>query len=1280
MNDEPVVVNSMEENSMVTNPYVGPRTFTYEQRHLFFGREREARDLMARVVSERLLLFYAQSGAGKSSLLHTRLIPQLRMEEHFAVLPIGRVGGELTGGVADVANIYLYNLMTSLDQSNVNPQRLAQLSLSQFLAQLTSDDGYHWYYNESVQSAAPNEGVPAANGTQAEQRYILIIDQFEEILTAHPHRRQAREEFFRQLDRAIMADPNLWVVLTMREDYVAALDPYAHLLTDKLRARFYMERMKVDAALAAIKQPAQLSGHPFADEAADALVDNLRRVKVFGQEEIQLEDSVEPVQLQVVCYQLWERLYGKRTPAADERETPDPPATPTVAAPDTITVDTLLQLAGNQELATLVDQALGNYYERTLRTVLDASAGLVGERQLRDWFSNALIDAAGTRNLVSFSGDDGTVVGLPHATVTMLADHYLLRAESRAGGIWYELVHDRFIEPVLVANRTWLLNQSNPVTSAARLWEENDRAADLLLDGELLRQAEQFAERNPLLLGTLELEFLEVAKQREEVARAKRNQYLAVIMTLAALMALVGIIYAFGQRSIANAVLVANYSNLEADRNIDTALLLAVEAVRIHNSPETQSQLHYALARSNEPELALLTGHDSEVWGAAYSPDGTFIATASKDGSVILWDAESYQKIRRLQAPDANLSYYRVAISPDSKLVVAGGFAGYLVIWDAESGEFIDTRYEHRDSIVSLVFTPDGSQLLTAGLDNQIKRWNVATWEATLLGTHDNWIWEVALSPDGAILASAGRDSKVHLWDLTQPLPMAPTMTLTDHNTVVTSVAFHPTLTKTVLASGDVSSQLILWDLDPWRKDGKPPLHSDPAKIFEAGYVWGLAFSPDGTKLATTSSRNLLRYWQFDIGQEVPQMVVAPLSFYLKGHLDDVADVAFRPDGQQVVLASVDGNASVWAVDSGSLLTAEADNVSSMVLIDDDATLLTVNNTGMLRAWDLTMRQLLWQKPIDTGEQIARTLLSDDGTTLLAAMANGLMQLRDVETGELLWQEQSKSPATVTALALSPDKSQVAATQSDGTISHWHIHDEEQFGGSTIGHQEQVGALAFSHDGRLLASGGCRSNTVSAAIGCPGEIILWDTALRLQQGEPLSKQGSGISRGYSTLGTITALAFSHNDHRLASGTKLGHVVIWDVGERRVFDEHEEFTKAPREPVAALLFSPDDKLLVSAGPIGTLDDDAGTIILWDVERGVRFGRSLSDHEQGISALALSKDGKRLYSTAPDNYIVVNNLDINYLYERACQIANRNLTAREWERYLRGRLYRQTCPRQ
>jgi hypothetical protein len=83
---------------------------------------------------------------------------------------------------------------------------------------------------------------------QSQPPYVLLIDQFEEIVTTHPDRWQDRAEFFRQLEEAMRADSNLWVVLTLREDYVAALDPFARLVPGGLRTRFYMERMGIDAA------------------------------------------------------------------------------------------------------------------------------------------------------------------------------------------------------------------------------------------------------------------------------------------------------------------------------------------------------------------------------------------------------------------------------------------------------------------------------------------------------------------------------------------------------------------------------------------------------------------------------------------------------------------------------------------------------------------------------------------------------------------------------------------------------------------------------------------------------------------------------------------------------------------------------------------------------------------------------------------------------------------------------------------------------------------------
>jgi hypothetical protein len=324
------------------NPYVGPRSFRRdpEEAKLFFGREQEAQDLLVRVLSERLTLFYAQSGAGKSSLINARLIPNLE-ERGIVVLPVGRISGNLPPGLGDVDNIFLFNLMDHIDDVENLPQRYAHISLSHFLQRLVSEDGRHFRYE-------PDLAVAAADPAQIGVPYVLIIDQFEEIITAHPERWQEREGFFRGLNEAMQADPNLSVVLSLREDFVPAIEPYAPLLADRMRARFYMQRMQERQALDAVRNPVQVRQKQFDPNAAQALVDNLRQIQTG--KETALGQYVEPVQLQVVCFQLWESL-GQ----AQKLE---------------ITLADLERLAGGRSLAEFVNQALRDFYERVLREVL----------------------------------------------------------------------------------------------------------------------------------------------------------------------------------------------------------------------------------------------------------------------------------------------------------------------------------------------------------------------------------------------------------------------------------------------------------------------------------------------------------------------------------------------------------------------------------------------------------------------------------------------------------------------------------------------------------------------------------------------------------------------------------------------------------------------------------------------------------------------------------------------------------------------------------------------
>lgn len=496
------------------NPYVGPRTFTEAEGRYFFGREREARDLTARIVSERLLLFYAQSGAGKSSLLNTRVIPKLRDEERFQMLPVGRVSGELPAGVAQVDNIYAFNLMASLDQSAAHPGRLAKVTLSDFLARLAraatiAPQGQRaslWAYRPEIAVQRPD---PNATQPRASPRFALIIDQFEEIITGHPGRWRERERFFRQLNQALLDDPNLWVVLTLREDYVASLDPYAELCFNRLRARFYMERMGVAAALDAVRKPAELAGRPFAAAVAEQLVDNLRQVRIPGQEATVPGQYVEPVQLQVVCYQLWKNLgrgEGKGKEGKEGREGKEG---------GEITLEDLA-VAGD------VDRALTQFYEETLAAALaDPAAAGVSERQLRAWFDGELITEAGTRGLVRQGAADTS--GLPNGLVAALQRRFLVRGEARSGGTWIELVHDRFVEPIRQSNRAWFSHNLNRLTVDARAWQEAGAAESKLYKDTQLAAAAAQIQANPADFGELERAFVE-AGQKAEARRAAHRQ------------------------------------------------------------------------------------------------------------------------------------------------------------------------------------------------------------------------------------------------------------------------------------------------------------------------------------------------------------------------------------------------------------------------------------------------------------------------------------------------------------------------------------------------------------------------------------------------------------------------------------------------------------------------------------------------------------------------------------------------------------------------------------
>ena len=413
-------------------PYVGPRSFTERDGAVFHGRREEAKRLLSLAINDRTLLLYARSGAGKSSVVNAWLIPELKkltsLNEndeitHYEALSI-RVGGELPCADLVDINLFAVNTLAHLrpaDEPLPPAAELAGLTLGEMLKR-------HWQMPD----------VPT----------WLIFDQFEEIFTALAAQEATRAQFFAQLGDVLRApDSLLSAIFVIRDDYLARLSPYAHFLPNQFRTRFYMDLLRGEEALKAIAEPVTKFGFAYDKGVAEELRDKLVSVNVGPD-----GDYVEPVLLQVVCQQLWEKVKGK-------------------AGEKLITTD---DVAGQDD----VNRALRNYYEDAVREI--SRGARAREEKIRNWFSDNLIVPPGVRAQVM--EEDNLSGGLSTGIAKEFLAKHLLRREQVRGAFWYELAHDRLVRPVQNSNLAWFEQSGDKYQRLARRWAGENKPDGLLLN------------------------------------------------------------------------------------------------------------------------------------------------------------------------------------------------------------------------------------------------------------------------------------------------------------------------------------------------------------------------------------------------------------------------------------------------------------------------------------------------------------------------------------------------------------------------------------------------------------------------------------------------------------------------------------------------------------------------------------------------------------------------------------------------------------------------------
>jgi len=1298
------------------NPYVGPRTFLREESYLFFGRERESSDLIALVASEQSVLFYAQSGAGKSSLINTRLIPSLE-SKGYEVLPVGRVSGDLPAGL-DVDDVFIYNLLHSLVQQEINLEALTKLTLTDFLAKLNHDElGY--FYDDTPLPEVPPEGEFMA------PRRALIIDQFEELISTHPEAWKKHEDFFSQLAQAMQDDPYLWVILVMREEFIAALDPYAHLLPRGLRARYYMQRLNRDAALKAIKGPVQ-ELRPYAPGVAEKLVDDLCRVKVQnpdGTLEEQPGQYVEPVQLQVVCYSLWENLPSEGTQITE---------------------------ADLQEIGD-VDHSLARYYEERVKSV--AIAKNVRERLIREWFEKKLITPEGIRNLV-LQEPHHKNGGLDDDVIQALQSD-LVRAEKRAGITWYELTHDRLVGPILENNRNWFDKNLGPLQRQAALWHDQGQNESWLLGGRALAEIEKWRKLHQDELTATEEEFLRASRsvvEREQ--RAKRRTrlitILGIIAIILAVVAYTANLNAQRQARIAFTRQLAAQSHEALEDRPILSILLAMEAnLGMNPGEQSVTAAEEALrATLQTPHGLPLLGPNGPVKILAFSPDGHWLASGGDDRTISLWDMKTNDKnTRALTLTGHKDKINALVFSDDGHWLATASEDETVRLWDLTTAEPSNhSRILPASEIYALAFSPDGHWLATGSQEENVSLWNLTSPEATdaaiVLDTPGTWINSVAFSLEGNWLAAGGSGGTASLWNLTANGPVGNPIPLSGHGGPILTLAFSPD--GRWLATGCTDKKARLWNLTS-PKPGKDPRilpNSDSvtALAFSPGEHWlatgsadgtarlwdltkgdrnanpiflpghtgsinTLAFSPNARWLATGSGDNSVRMW--DIESPVPAVNPTVLSGHdgpvnalvfspdghwlatggqdggvrlwdqvnpdpavspivLKGHEDDITSLAFSPDGHWLATASSDKNARLWDLKTvdpaigSKLLRGHTVSVEVLAFSPDGHWLATGSGDHTTLLWDLRTADPTAQPfKLDGYTNWIQTLaFSPDGHWLAIGSDDAKTELWDLSSGKpgsnpLVLQ---KDNGDINILTFSPDGHWLATGSSDNIVRLWDMSVPGQGMNpyELRGHKDNIFALAFSPDERWLATG---------SGGGDPRVLLWSLTATGPSSEPkpLGKHKNRVS----------ALAFSPNGRWLASGSWDSTTRLWNLNDPdpaavpKVLLGHTDW-------VNSLAFSADGHWLATGGA-------DGTALLWNLNSPAPTGEPirLADVQDAIRTLAFSPEGRWLATGGADNTVHLWLVELNELERLACGITGRNLSKTEWEQYLPGKTYHKTC---
>jgi WD40 repeat protein len=1023
-------------------PYPGLEAFTEQDAAVFFGRDREITELVERLHpavparAHRFVTVVGPSGSGKSSLVRAGLLPALaRRRGRWATGPVLQPGTDPVAG--------LVRGLAALDAAR-----------------------------------------PA----------LLVVDQLEELLTlSGPDERAA---FLAAVRDALAADPRLWIVATLRSDFLTDLLDCG--FADLVRQPSVVGVLGRDQLREVIARPAEQAGLAFAPGVVPRMVD----------------DCGGGDALPLLAYTLQE-----------------------------------LYLRAGGSGGTVTDEAY---------RALGGVAGALSERA--DRIAAELTDAPVIPTLLKFvtvDRDAPTRRRVPRADLSPaeqeVADAFVAgRLLTGDGGV-LDVAHEALFRqwPPLrqaVEARAEDLRRRTELERWAQDWAYADRADAYLLTGERLDMARQWLAEDGSV--PLVVEFVRRSGRKDRATLARTADAVAVRVLesvsrepeLAVLAALTAVTECGATPGAVQAL----HTALGASRLRAVHHGLGRGKSKVAWSPDGER-----LAASSDdgtvrvwceddPEPVVLSGSGDWMRGVAWSPDGRRLAAGSAHSTLRVWSTTTWAELAVLHH-DHEGGVANVAWSPDGSRLASVGGDRVLRIWDGGTYAELAVVPGHERMVRGLDWSPDGRRIATSGEDTTVRVWDAGTGEALqVLTGHQDRVEAVAWSPDGTLLASGSDDRTVRLWD-TRTWAAERRLTSMDG---FSCLVWSPDGRR--LAAGDRDRTARVWSIGPgprmvwltghadsvhgidWSPDGRLLATASRDRTVavwdvdalpnsltgHTDSVWHAAWSPDGTRIASASQDGSVRVWDADHGR----------CLWLKELDGEVADLAWAPDGRRLVAAMRDGTAVVLgagAADRLMTIAGHTEEISNIAWSPDGTRIATAARDSTTRVWDAATGEALHVLH-GHGDWIGGVAWSPDSRHLATCSTDRTAIVWDATTGAAVTTLRGHTDYAW-KVCWSPDGTRIVTGSRDRTLRLW-----DPFAGTQLavltGHEDRVQGVAWSPDGRLIAS-----------VSRDRTVRLWDQEAATQTAV------LGIHDDW-----VNGLSWHPDSSRVVTASRDRTLRVWDV--------------------------------------------------------------------------------------------------------------------------------------